>query len=292
MASLQAHIASLLFKIAVKRRLAGEPDAAGLRAIFKAIPFKPRANISITPARTGGVPGEWVSTSSSKSVLLFLHGGGYAACAPLNHRPITCSFAQAGFRVFAPDYRLAPESPFPAAVEDALAVCLELLQDLGQTFPVPGDAAGGGLVLATILSARAVGKILPAAATLFSPWTDLAVTGESVRKNANRCSMFSADFLRVVANMYLQGKSPTNPLASPLYADLAGLPPLLIHVGANETLLDDSVRLAERARQSGVDVRLKIWPVVPHGWQLLYQRIPEATDSLTEAAEFLRLHEH
>jgi acetyl esterase/lipase len=126
---------------------------------------------------------------------------------------------------------------------------------------------------------------------LFSPWTDLAATGESVRNNAKRSSAFSADVLKVFANIYLHSQPPANPLASPLYADFAGLPPLLIHVGANTTLLDDSVRLAERAHRSGVDVRLKIWPVVPHGWQLVYQRVPEAAASLKEAADFLRFYE-
>ena len=163
--------------------------------------------------------------------MLFLHGGGYYACAPLNHRPITCFFAQNGFRVFAPDYRLAPEHPFPAAVEDALAVYVALLGQSGQIFPVAGDSAGGGLVLALMLSLRAAGERLPRAAALFSPWTDLTVTGESVQKNERRCAMFKQDDLLAFAQIYLQGNASRNPLASPLYADLAGFPPLLIHVG-------------------------------------------------------------
>jgi acetyl esterase/lipase len=138
-----------------------------------------------------------------------------------------------------------------------------------------------------MLSVRSAGLPLPAAAALFSPWTDLAATGDSIRTNTNRCAMFEGASVAFSARYYLGDTDPRNPLASPLYADLAGLPPLLIHVGADEVLLDDSTRLAERARAAGVSVELKIWPVVPHAWQLAPHLIPEARQSLRESGAFL-----
>jgi len=220
--------------------------------------------------------------------MLYLHGGGYFACSPQTHRAITVAFAQHGFRVYVPEYRLAPEHPFPAAVQDAMAVYRGLLSsDIpADRLVLAGDSAGGGLTLALVLSARDAGLALPAAAALFSPWTDLAGTGESLITNRRRCAMFDTVKIAPRVALYLGTTDPRHPLASPLYADLSGLPPLLIHVGSDEVLLDDSTRLAERASVAGVRVELKIWPVVPHTWQLAPQ-IPEARQSLREAADFL-----
>jgi acetyl esterase/lipase len=222
--------------------------------------------------------------------MIYLHGGGYFTCSPQTHRAVTCAFAKMGFRVFTPDYRLAPEHPFPAAIDDAASAYQGVLDQVGTTFPVAGESAGGGLALAMMLSLRDAGKALPPAAALFSPWTDLACTGGSVQTNNHCCAMFTATDIVPAAQFYLQGADPRNPLASPLYADLSGLPPLLIHVGANEILLDDSVRLEKRAREFGVQASLKIWPVVSHAWQLGYPYVPEARRSLTEAAEFFHAH--
>jgi acetyl esterase/lipase len=152
---------------------------------------------------------------------------------------------------------------------------------------VGGDSAGGGLAVALLLALREAGVRLPSGAALFSPWTDLAATGESIRTNADRCAMFHGPSIGYSARYYLGEADPRTPLASPLYADLTGLPPLLIHVGADEILLDDSTRLAERARAAGVKTELKIWPVVPHAWQLAAGKIPEARQSLRESAAFL-----
>jgi acetyl esterase/lipase len=199
-------------------------------------------------------------------------------------------YALQGFHVFAPDYRLAPESRFPAAVEDAVAFYRALLSAgyAPQNIVVAGESAGGGLTLSLMLALRAADVPLPAAAALFSPWTDLAATGDSVRTNNDRCAMFEGAGIAFSAGYYLGDTDPRNPLASPLYADLSGLPPLLIHVGADEVLLDDSTRLAERARAAGVRVDLKIWPVVPHAWQLVPHLVPEARQSLKESAAFFR----
>jgi acetyl esterase/lipase len=155
-----------------------------------------------------------------------------------------------------------------------------------------GDSAGGGLVMAVMVSLREQGMTLPAAAVLFSPFVDLAGTGESVQRNRALCAMFTADSFSRAAQFYVGDRDRCHPLASPLYAELHGLPPLLIHVGEDETLLDDSRRLTARARQAGVPVELKVWPAVPHVWQLLHRWIPEGRASLAESAAFFARHVH
>jgi monoterpene epsilon-lactone hydrolase len=291
MASLQAHLAVWLTKWRIKRRLKGVRDYRRARAILRPDRYNVPASIRVTPAQLGGVPGEWVEgPKSGERVLLYLHGGGYFGCSAESHRPITAGFSLQGFRVYAPDYRLAPENRFPAAIDDSVAVYRALLTagHEPQNIVVSGESAGGGLALSLMLVLRADGSPLPAGAALFSPWTDLAATGDSIRTNSNRCSMFIGTDIAPSARYYLGDTDPRNPLASPLYADLSGLPPLLIHVGADEVLRDDSTRLAERARAAGIPVELKIWPVVPHAWQLAAHMIPEGRASLREAAEFLR----
>lgn len=291
MASWQAHLAVWVVKWRVKRKLRGVRDYRVARKILRPDPYKVPADVHISPAQVGGVPGEWVEgTGAPGAMLLYLHGGGYFGCSAKSHRPITVAFALQGFRVFAPEYRLAPENQFPAAVDDAVAVYRGLLSEdySPKQIVVAGDSAGGGLALSLMLALRDEGSPLPAGAALFSPWTDLAATGESVITNADRCAMFHGPDIGLSARYYLGEMDPRNPLASPLYADLTGLPPLLIHVGADEVLRDDSTRLAERARAAGVRVELKVWPVVPHAWQLAPHRIPEARQSLRESAEFLR----
>jgi acetyl esterase/lipase len=242
--------------------------------------------VRITPGRLGGVPGEWVETfDASPSTLLYLHGGGYLACSAATHRPITAAFARLRFRVFAADYRLAPEHPFPAAVDDALAAYRALRSQVAGQIFVAGDSAGGGLALAMMVALRDAGDPLPTACALFSPWTDLAATGDSILTNDGRCAMFHGAGIAPTAKYYLGGADPKNPLASPLYANLHGLPRLLIHVGEQEVLLDDSRRLADRARAAGVPVELKIWPDVCHVWQIL-PLIPEARQSMQETSQF------
>jgi monoterpene epsilon-lactone hydrolase len=288
MASLQAHLSVWLIKWRVKRRLKGLRDHVRGRQILRPLPIKIPADIRITPDQVGGVAGEWLESAESNGrTLLYLHGGGYFACTVKGHRPITVAFAQRGFRVYAPDYRLAPEHPFPAAVNDALAVYSALREQGVRDIVVAGDSAGGGLTLALVHALRQRSLEAPAAVAAFSPWTDLTNASESMRTNVRRCAMFSEGSFDYGAAAYLQGADARDPLASPLYGDLRGFPPVLIHVGANETLRDDSVRFAERARAAGVNVHLKIWPVVPHCWQLAYTAMPEAVQSVREASEFL-----
>ena len=301
MASWQAYIAVWTLKRRFKPRLArAGADVSRMRKLMTPPPFRVPRGVTVTPAHVGGIAGEWVEpTGGGRHTLLYLHGGGYFACSAETHRPITAGFAQQGFRVFAPDYRLAPEHPFPAAVDDAVAVYRGLIEHglieqgligsrhLPRQIVVAGDSAGGGLALALLVASRDRGDPLPAAAALFSPWTDLAATGDSIRLNDRRCAMFVGAQIGPGARRYLGGEDPRSPLASPLYADLSDFPPLLIHVGRDEVLLDDSRRLAERARAAGVAVDLKIWPVVPHAWQIIYPAVPEARQSISEASAFL-----
>jgi cation diffusion facilitator CzcD-associated flavoprotein CzcO/acetyl esterase/lipase len=291
--SWQARWFSSLLRQTFKRRLAAAADAqAARRVLNSALPFRTPDDVVITPATLGGVPGEWVEAraGSGSATLLYLHGGGYFACSAKSHRPITTFFAQQGLRVFAPDYRLAPEHPFPAAIDDAQAVYAALLADGIQPvrLAVAGDSAGGGLTLALLLRLREHGVAMPAAAALFSPLTDLAATGASMQGNTRRCAMFVGTRIAEGMQYYLSDADPRDPFASPLYADLRGLPPLLIHVGADETLLDDSTRLAARAEAAGVPVSLRIWPEVPHVWQLFRRFIPEGRESLAAAAAFIK----
>jgi epsilon-lactone hydrolase len=289
--SLQARLSVWITKWRVKRRLRGVRDYRVARRILRPDPYGVPSAVEISPLYLGGVPGERVEgPTPGDAVLLYVHGGGYFACSAESHRPITVYYALHGFRVFAPDYRLAPENRFPAALDDAEAFYRGLLRAgySADRIVVAGESAGGGLALSLMLALRTAGDPLPAAAALFSPWTDLAATGDSIRTNSNRCAMFIGSDVAASARYYLGDTDPRNPLASPLYADLSGLPPLLIHVGADEVLLDDSTRLADRARAAGVSVELKIWPVVPHAWQLAPHLIPEARQSLRESAEFLR----
>jgi acetyl esterase/lipase len=294
MASWQAHFMSFVLRHTFKRRLARCQDAPQARKVMGGgAAFKVPPGIQITPAGLGGVPGEWAKAESGTSagLLLYLHGGGYFACSAASHRAYTTFFAQQGFHVYAPNYRLAPEHPFPAAIEDAVAVYRALRKEAGASTPmvIGGDSAGGGLALATMLKLRAQGDALPIAALLFSPLTDLIGTGNSRATNDKRCAMFFGNVLRFARDLYLaNGGDPHDPLASPLYADLTGLPPLLIHAGADETLLDDSTRLAERARSASVPVELRVWPAVPHVWQLFYRFVPEGRQSLAEASQFLK----
>ena len=290
MASWQARTTSFVLRHWFKPRLARTPDALAARKVMSGGSLMPAPRgAQATAATVGGIAGEWMTADGVPTVatLLYLHGGGYFACTPQTYRAVTASFAIAGFKTFAPDYRLAPENPFPAGLEDAVAAYRGLLETHSpQQLVVAGDSAGGGLSMALMLSLRERGMPLPAAAALFSPFVDLAATGESARTNSERCAMFDSESFGRAAQYYLGDRDRRAPLASPLYAELQGLPPLLIHVGADETLLDDSRRLAERAQKAGVKTQIKIWPAVPHVWQLFQRWVPEGRSSLREAGMF------
>jgi monoterpene epsilon-lactone hydrolase len=297
MASWQAHIANFILRRTVKAKLVRSPTPVTIRKALGAMrPPVPR-DCRATPASVGGIAGEWMNSthhrhSDHTPTMLYIHGGAHIACSPVTHRPITSAFAKQGWQVFAPDYRLAPEHRFPAGLEDVVAAYSGLLA-MGvepKRLVVAGDSAGGNLAMALCLSLRAANVPLPAAIVLFSPVTDFAWTGDSIRSNSDSCSMFAHQILPIGSELYLGAHDPRDPLASPLYADLTGFPPMLIHAGEHEILRDDSVRLAERAQAAGVSVELKLWPTVPHVWQMAHQLIPEGRESLRLVNEFLKRH--
>lgn len=253
------------------------------------------AHFAEQPAGAGWPGGEVVqypdSSAAAAPTMLYLHGGGYIACSPETHRLLIGSLVRR-LRVTAwvPRYRLAPEHPYPAALEDALAAYRFLLEQR-QTPParllIAGDSAGGGLTLALMQRVRDLGLPLPAGIVAFSPWTDLAVTGASVEENSERCAMFAADTIRRAAPLYAGETDPRTPGVSPLYGRFDGLPPLLIHASTQEVLRDDAVRVAARASEHGVEVTLRLWTHVPHVWQFFSAVMPEAAASLQDVERFV-----
>jgi monoterpene epsilon-lactone hydrolase len=274
-------------------------DVEKIRATARRLALKPRVpkGWRVRELLLPPMHGEWIEPNTKRDsdptagrTILYLHGGGYFFNSPQTHRAITFALAKgAGARLFALDYRLAPEFPFPAALDDAVAAYRRLLHDgiAPENLIVAGDSAGGGLVLATLVALRDQGDPLPAGAVLFSPWTDLAVTGASVAANEPTDALFYAEGLRHAVPHYLGGEAPTHPLISPLYADLKGLPPLFIQASDSEVLLDDSTRLVEKAREAGVHVMFKTWPRLPHVWQVFAPFLPEGRAALAEAAAFI-----
>jgi len=289
MPSWQSYVANAVLRYTVKRKLARSTTPFTARAAFSSsLPPPPGARFSADTI--AGISGEWArSDKPGIGTLLYLHGGGYFACSPKTHRSITGAYAIRGFDVFSPDYRLAPEHPFPAAIDDALAVYRAMLATVPEgQFAIGGDSAGGGLTLATLLAAKSAGLPMPACALLFSPWTDLTGTSPSVKYNEKRDSMLYGPKLVEAGQIYLNGADAKNPLASPLFGDLKGLPPLLIQVGTPEILLDDSTRLAAQARAAGVPVEISLWDNLPHVWQVSQVFMPEARQALDQAVAFAK----
>ncbi|GJH18731.1 alpha/beta hydrolase [Caballeronia novacaledonica] len=239
----------------------------------------------------GAPRGEWLTPPTNpRATILYLHGGGYYFCSPRSHRAITFGLAtRSNASAFSLDYRLAPEHRFPAALDDSVAAYRRLLGDgvPAQSIAIAGDSAGGGLALATLLALRDAGDPLPAAAVLFSPWTDLTCSGDSMRTNDGRDPMYHASVFPLVAAQYLGAADARNPYASPVFGEFEGLPPLLIQVGDTELLLDDSTRIATKARAAGVRIELEIWRNVPHIFQIWAPFMPEARDALARAAAFI-----
>lgn len=284
----------------IRARLAAHPRPADLAARRARIDglgagYLLPPDVVVEPVDAYGVPAEWTSTptASGGRVVLFLHGGGYVSGSLISHRHMVAQTGrEAEARTLALDYRLAPEHPFPAALEDALAGYRFLL-DAGVAparIALAGESAGGGLALATALSLREAGLPLPGCLWLSSPWTDLALSGGSMEAKAAVDPLLSRAYLAELANLYLDGVDARGSLVSPIHADLAGLPPMLIQVGSAETLLDDSIRLAAAAGAADVSVRLAIWPHMIHAWHLFYQEVADGRRSLTEAGAFIRAH--
>ncbi|MBK8257866.1 MAG: alpha/beta hydrolase [Polyangiaceae bacterium] len=296
--SLQAFALRFYLRHWFKRRLDPNAPVSALRAnvddLARGLP-KPPSGVTVTPSNAGGVPVEWVAVpgADERRVLLHFHGGGYASGSPASVRDLAWRLSQAArCRVLVVDYRLAPEHPFPAAIEDAASVYNHLLSSgfAPSAIAFTGDSAGGGLALGSLVKLRDDGAPMPAAACCFSPWTDLAFTGGTFTTNRDIDPMVLADALPQTAAWYLGSASATNPYASPLYADVRGLPPTLLHAGSTEVLLDDSRRLAEKMKSANVEVELRVWPDMPHVFQGCASFLPEARTALAEAGRFLEDH--
>lgn len=252
-------------------------------------------DIGLEPIDANGVAAEWslAPGSDPSKVLLFFHGGGYCSGSIVSHRGMVTEAGRAAqARTLAVGYRLAPEHPFPAAIEDARSAYRFLL-DQGvapSKIAIGGDSAGGGLTLALMTSVRDAREPLPACAWLVSPWVELRMSGASLAEKAAIDPLISKPYLEELASAYLAGADPANPLVSPLNADLAGLPPLLVQVGSAETLLDDAVRIARRAGAADVRVNLEIWPHMIHAWHLWAAQLEAGRRAIASGGAFIRAH--
>jgi len=286
---------SAVIDLLAAREQPDDPTTSDRRESFIKLVRSIGGNTSADIARleVGGRPAEWVTAqeAASDAALLYLHGGGYVIGSPETHRELASRMSLAtGCRVLLLDYRLAPENPYPAAVEDA-AIAYSYLLSQGfepSRLAVAGDSAGGGLTVATLVSIRDSGLPLPSCAVCISPWVDLEGLGESMMTKRSVDPMISREGLIDYATAYLNGTNPQSPLAAPLYANLRNLPPFLIQVGTRETLLDDSVRLAERARLAGGQVQLEQWEDMIHIWPLFAPMLPEGQRAIDHIGEFVR----
>ena len=272
-----------------------EPSVEEMRAGIEAmagVAVMPE-DVSCEKVSAGGVPAEWVRAADIDPgrVILYLHGGGYVIGSINTHRDLAQRLSRAtAARVLLIDYRLGPEHPHPAAVQDSTAAYRWLLAQgvEPRRMIVAGDSAGGGLTVATLVAIRDAGVKLPAAGVCISPWVDLEGLGESMTSKADVDPMVQREGLQRFASFYLAGQDPRTHLAAPLYANLSGLPPLLIHVGTAETLLDDSIRLAERARKAGVETKLEVWDDMIHVWHAFASILPEAQSAIDKIGTFVR----
>ncbi len=257
----------------------------------------PPDGVTITSSTVGGIDGLWHrpdrAPHADDTAVLYLHGGGYVIGSPDTHRSLTARIALAlGAAVFSADYRLAPEHPHPAASDDAVAAYHGLL-DAGYApdrIAIAGDSAGGGLTIATLVLLRDSGVPLPAAAVPISPWTDLSLSGDTMHTLADVDPMVSEPGLRRMAEWFLAGTDPRDPVASPLFAEPAGLPPMFVMVGEAETLLDDSRRFAQRAQDAGVDCTLEVYPEMIHVFPAFAGIVPEGDAAVDDIARFLHKH--
>ncbi len=249
----------------------------------------------VEPASVGGIKGEWVRAKHARrdAALLYLHGGGYLLGSPKSHRHLAALLSDAAdLQVFVPHYRLAPEHPFPAAVDDAVAAYEGLVQSqiVPQKIAIAGDSAGGGLALATLVALRDKADTMPACAVVISPWADLSQGGESHRARKARDPIVGKEGLDEMAAAYLGTANPKEPLASPLYADLQGLPPLLIQVGSEEALHSDAVEVWKKAEAAGVDVSFESWGKMVHVWHVFHVVLGEGRDATHRIGSFLKNH--
>jgi len=293
MASFRSRLIAPIMRLTMKKKLGKSGDPAKEREFLD----KMSAMSSRRPLGkydvVGGVSGEWqqATLGSADNVILYLHGGAYVIGSPASHRDMVGAIADAAqARAFIVDYRLAPETIFPGAVDDAVAAYKGLLElgEKPEKIIIAGDSAGGGLTMATLVALRDEGIELPAAAVCLSPWADLTLTGDSMIVKDKVDAMLGRDSLSWFGGLYLGGQDASDPKASPIFADLSGLPPLLIQVGSQEVLLDDAIRLNKAAKKAGVDVSLEVWDGQMHVWQLMAAIVPEGKHAIQVIGTFVK----
>lgn len=295
MASIRSQLLAIFLRMTVKQKFAKSGDLIKERESMdkmSAMSVKcERGQLAVL----GGVPGEWheAQLGSKETVVLYLHGGGYVLGSPTSHGGLAglmANLAQA--RVFVLDYRLAPEKPFPGALDDAISAYKALLENAEkpEKIVIAGDSAGGGLAVALMVALKEEGIPLPAAGVCLSPWADLSFSGDSMQTNAKADSILCKESLVWLGKQYLADLAANDSRVSPIFADLTGLPPLLIQVGSNEVLLDDAVRLNKMAKKAGVDSTLEVWDGQVHVWQLMSKLIPEARQALQRIGTFIKTY--
>jgi monoterpene epsilon-lactone hydrolase len=294
MISLRARAVRFITKQMFKK-LSADDDVEPMRELMENLAKRssPASGTHIRHAKIAGVECDWVvpKDCDESRVLLYLHGGAYVMGSSKTHRTLVSHIAkQAGVRAILPNYRLAPEDPFPAGLKDCVAVYRQLLSSgiSPENLVIGGDSAGGGMVMATLLSLRDANDPMPAAACLLSPWLDLAGEGESMRTRESPDPWFRPEEMPKVVARYCLQDQIRDPLVSPIYGDVQGLPPILIQVGDHEVLLSDSTRMAEKINDAGGQVTLQIWPEMWHVFQYFVGKMPESRRAIHQIGAFLR----
>jgi len=295
MISLRARIVRLLTKQMFKK-ISPTDHIPSKRAGWEemAARLKPAQDVRLRHATVSGIDCDWLVPSGCEesSVLLYLHGGAYIMGSSRTHRAMVSYIAkEAGMRALLPNYRLAPEYPFPAGLDDCVAVYRALLD--GGTPPeriaIAGDSAGGGMTMAVLLSLRDAGIPVPAAGCLLSPWLDLAAAGESIHSRADKDPWFNPHDMPIIVAYYCREKQVRLPLVSPVYADVHGMPPLLVQVGDHEILLSDSTRMVDKINAAGGQATLQVWPDMWHVFQYFIGKMPESMRAIEDLGAFLKL---
>ncbi|MDJ0941806.1 MAG: alpha/beta hydrolase [Woeseiaceae bacterium] len=284
-------VTSAYFDLIDKERVDVAPSRRRLALLGRFIPAA--SGVRVEATEVAGLESEWLSPADApdNKVLLYLHGGAYVLGGCDSHRHLVSYLARAGnIRALLPEYRLAPEHPFPAAIDDAVEVYRALLADGfdAADILVAGDSAGGGLTVATMLKLRELGEPLPAAAFLLSPWLDLSASGESMQTRNEHDPWFEATDIPIVARYYCGEDEVTNPLVSPVYADMSGMPPVYIQVGNDEILLSDATRLADNIRAAGGEVDIEVWQEMWHVFQAFLLVMPESREAVAKMGAQMR----
>ncbi|HVP83089.1 MAG TPA: alpha/beta hydrolase [Rhizomicrobium sp.] len=291
--SIQLFVADKVVRLTMKRRFRRNPTVMELRPIMAEMPIRPAPRrIKVETVELDGVSAELLTPRgvNENRALLYIHGGGFVAGVPANHRPLTWRLAEGvGVPVYAIDYRLAPEHPFPAGLDDCVTAYRALLAKglSPEHIAIGGDSAGGNLTLVTALKLKELGLPLPAALVCLSPVTDHEGF-ESRTDNIKRDAMFDIRMVNSVSPLYCPNVDPADPLVSPYRGDVTGLPPTLFHCSRDELLRDDSIRMAQKMKAAGVDTTIEVWPGVFHVWQVTADVLPEAKKAVANIVDFLK----